>query len=196
MSDSLTNKLALEEFKQMREDLRKREEAMHQILTFTTTAFTALLATASAFIFQHPEAHSIVYSYVFLIVQSVLIFGLAMMASHRDDVYRIGYYIMVFYEERYGGAEWHIHLTKLREVATDESLDPVTLIFWSLFMVSSAIFLLSLNYHNNSIVLNAPWLVVTGLWLRCQTNEFHKDRSYIKAHWVSVRDSFPRDKSL
>ncbi len=190
MSETLDQKLAVEEFKQMHELIRQREGAMNQTLSLIITAFSGILAVMSAFVFKDHDKESIIYCYLFLCVQPFLVFGLAVLTSHRDDQYRMGLFLMVFYEELRGdGPKWHVHLARFRQLEAGESQDSVTLIVWSLYSISSALYVASLHYHNYYILMNSVLLIPTAIWIRYQNGRFLRDRSYIADLWRKLRDT-------
>jgi len=188
MTDAFSEKLILEEFEQLYEDIRQREVAMTQILSFTTTGFTALTTAISAFVFQPHQRESVIYSFLILITQPTLAFSLAMLSSHRDDILRAEYYVDVFIEERYGGVGWITNKSKFYTVKSGgRSHDATSLIFWTLFSISSGLFISSIFYHNASL-LNAVFIIGPGALLFAQNKKFHRDRSYIRDTWCRIRD--------
>jgi len=86
MGESIADKLAVEEFKQIHEHMRQHETAMSQILTVTTTASTTLLAGTAAFVFQSSQKNALIYCYLILAPIPFLIFMLNILTSHRLDI--------------------------------------------------------------------------------------------------------------
>src|SRR5208282_4573418 len=172
MAETIAEKLAVEEFRQLHEHMRQRETAMGQILTVSTTGATTLLVATAAFVFQSLENKSLLYCYILLLPIPFLIFTLDIITAHRLDIYRMGYYLTIFYEEKYGGAEWGIRSFRFRELRRGESQDAVTLVFWSLFAVSSALFITAISLHGTRLFLNTLILIPLALWMAHQHRKF------------------------
>ena len=187
MTDTLAEKLTMQEFEQLYEDIRQREVAMTQILSFTITGFTALTTAISAFVFQNHQKETVVYSYLILATQPTLAFSLAMLSGQRDDIFRAEYYLEVFYEARYGGASWVTNKTKFQSVSSGRSHDATSLIFWTLFAISSGLFISALYYHN-SWLINILLLLGPGALMLAQHKKFHRDRSSMRDTWCRIRD--------
>lgn len=180
MAEIIAEKLAVEEFRQLHEHMRQHETAMGQMLTVSTTGATTLLVATAAFVFQSLENKSLVYCYILLLPIPFIIFMLDIITAHRFGIYRMGYYITVFYEEKYGGAEWGIRSFRFRELQKGESQDAVTLVFWSLFVMSSALFVTSVSLHGTMVFLNTLILIPLALWMAHQHRKFHQDLRPIK----------------
>ncbi len=121
MAEAISDKLAVEEFKQMHEHMRQREAAMGELLTVTTAGAMTLLAATAAVVFQSLPSSPLVYCYILLLPIPFIILMLSILTLHRLDIYRMGYYLNVFYEEKYGGAEWGIRSFRFRELRKGES---------------------------------------------------------------------------
>lgn len=124
--DAIKSKLRVEEFNQIHQHLRQREEAMNQLLNLTATGTTTLLAAIAAFVFQaaasSPERILVWHCYLFVLPVPLVIFGLSMLCAHRDDIFKMGYYISVFYEDAAGGPAWGIRIENLRTLANRKTL--------------------------------------------------------------------------
>jgi len=77
----------------------------------------------------------------------------------------MGYYLTVFYEERYGGVKWGIRSFRFREIRKGEIQDAVTLVFWALFAVSSALFVAALSIYGERVFLNSLILLPLAFWM-------------------------------
>jgi hypothetical protein len=64
MTEAISDKLVVEEFKQMHEHMRQRETAMGQLLTVTTTGAMTLLAATAAVVFHSLQSSPLVYCYI------------------------------------------------------------------------------------------------------------------------------------
>jgi hypothetical protein len=195
MTGALAEKLAMEEFEQLYEDIRQREVAMTQILAFTITGFTALTTAISAFVFQNHQKESVVYSYLILITQPTLAFSLAMLSGHRDDIIKIEYYIGVFYEEKYDKVKWITRKAKFKLFDPSNSHDATSLIFWTLFAISSGLFISSLYYHNSSLI-NSALILGPATLMFTQHKRFHRSRSSIRDTWCLIRDGDARKSCI
>lgn len=190
MEPSISERLAIEEFNQLHQHMRQREEAMNQLLNLSVTGSTTILAAVAAYAFQLstavPNKLEVYHCYLFLAVMPVLVFGLAMLAAHRTDIYRMGYYLNVFFEERWGGAEWGVRSFRFRELMKGESQDPIALVFWSLFAAASSLFLFCLSLTNSLAWPHAIALLPFAFALAVQHRSFRKDRRPMKAVWQAV----------
>ena len=193
----LTDSLVVEEFSQVHEHLRKREEAMNQLLTLTVTGATTLLAAIAAFVFQfainNPNKLTITLCYLLLAPILFLFFVLPMLSLHRDDIFKIGYYIEIFFEQRFGGAMWHMSLDRLRQQLKGESQDLAVLALWTLFFISSALFSVSLAFLKNYSLLHMLTLAPLLIVMIFQHRKFMRDRSYFKRAWIAVKKQHPNE---
>ena len=191
MTDTLADQLTVQEFEQLYEDIRQREVAMTQILSFTITGFTALTTAISAFVFQNHGKETVIYSYLILITQPTLAFSLAILSGHRDDIIMAEYYIELFYELKHGGAGWVTRKTKFRSFHAGRSHDATSLIFWTFFAISTGLFVSSLYFHNASL-LNTALTLGPGALLFVQHRKFNRDRSPMRDTWERIQAGGPR----
>lgn len=187
---SLRARLRAEEFAQMHQHLRQREEAMNQLLNLTATGATTLLAAIAAFVFQaataSPERVLIWHCYLFLLPVPLIIFGLSMLSAHRDDIFKMGYYIKVFFEDASGGPAWHIRLEPLRRLG--ESQDPALMVMWSLFAVATTLFAVGLSIVEGDAIFHLLTIVPLFAWMVMQHSRFMRKRQYIECAWRSIRE--------
>jgi hypothetical protein len=176
----------------MHEHLRKREEAMNQLLTLTVTGATTLLAALAAFVFQfattNPDKLTVTLCYLLLAPIPFLFFALAMLSSQRDDIFKIGYYIKVFFELGIGGAMWGVSLDRLRQDVRGESQDPAAFALWAIFLISSALFCVSLTFLKGWAVAHALIVAPLLFAMLFEHRRFMKDRSYMERAWIAVKE--------
>jgi hypothetical protein len=194
---ALADALRTEEFIQIHEHIRQRDGSMSNILTLVVTATTTMLAAVAALVFplttNTPNKVSVWYCYLFLTPLPLLIFGFSILSSHRDDIYRMGFYLHIFVEETYGGASWHVRLAALRKRIRGESHDPSLGIIWSLFALSSFLFLFSIHFASLSMGLYALILILPFAALAYQHRRFTASRSHFGSEWAAVKRAEERD---
>lgn len=162
---------------------------MGHILNLMATASTTLVAAIAAFVFQSygasPAKFSLWECYLFLLPIPLMIFCLAMLSAHRDDIFKMGYYVKVFFEEQFGGAGWVVRLDALRHLG--ESQDPAILVVWSLFAVATVLFTLSLYFLRQSSYLHLLALIPFVLGMVVQHRKFMRNRESMMTAWEVVR---------
>ncbi|SAL51284.1 hypothetical protein AWB72_05423 [Caballeronia concitans] len=110
-----------------------------------------------------------------------------MLTAHRDDIFKIGYYINVFFEERFSGPAWHIRLAHLRYMG--ESQDPAVYVAWTLFSFNSILFVISIFIWTKEVSPHALVIVPVFFVMLWQSKQFLKNRDYIKDAWIDVRNN-------
>jgi hypothetical protein len=189
MEASLVSKLLVEEFIQMYELLRQREESMNQLLNLMATGTTTLLAAIAAFVLQvagsSPDKLLVWHCYLLLLPAPLTIFGLSILTSHRDDIYKIGYYIKVFFEEKIGGAAWHIRLENVRNLG--ESQDPVLVIMWTLLAIMATLFAICLHLVACSSRLHLLSLIPFVIFMAIQHYRFMRSHRSVEQAWILVQ---------
>jgi hypothetical protein len=93
---------------------------------------------------------------------------------------------MVFHEEEYGGAGWNTNLTAFRRLHRGEANDAISQLYWSVFTISSVMFVTSLAIHHASLI-NAVVLIPLILWMFWQTRAFHRKHNDILTVWRQVK---------
>ncbi len=191
--ERLAEKLALDEFAQMHEHIRKREEAMNHLLTMTVTGGTTFLGAIAAFVFQlgiaTPEKLSIPICYLLLFPIPFVLFALSTLSSHRDDIFKMGYYIKVFIEEPVGGAMWHRRLESLREKISGESQDPTAWALWCLFLVSSGLFCISVIFLKEGAFHHCSTVIVLIGAMVGLHRRFLRNRGDIEKSWQEIKSA-------
>jgi hypothetical protein len=189
----VSESLVVAEFSQMHEHIRKREEAMNQMLTITVTGATTLLTAVAAFVFQvgiaNTSKFTIVFCYLLLAPIPFIFFTMATLSSHRDDIFKMGYFIKVFIEQPFGGAKWGTCLDVLRKQVRGESQDPATLALWALFASSAGLFGVSLSMLSRPALLHLLAVVPLLLLMLGLHMAFMRDRKSIEDAWIRVRDA-------
>jgi len=144
-----TEKFRIEEYKQIRDEIKAREQTIGQLFTVTVTASAAILSAVAAFIFRS-DANALAmlspaYAYAFLGPHALIVPVLFLLASHRRDIHRSGTYLHVFYEETGAGPQWETLLAKYRSQRSGESLNPLPLTFWALWLLCIVGFVFALS---------------------------------------------------
>ena len=162
---------------------------MNQLLNLTATGATTLLAAIAAFVFQaataSPERVLIWHCYLFLLPVPLIIFGFSMLSAHRDDIFKMGYYIKVFFEDSSGGPAWHIRLEPLRSLG--ESQDPSVMVMWCLFGAASVLFCVGLSLLGGTAIPHLIAIVPLFVGMVVQHSAFMRKRQYIEAAWRNVK---------
>jgi hypothetical protein len=191
----LAEKLALEEYKQLHEHIRQREGAMVTILNIAaaggTTLLAATLGTFFKLYYDQPEKMSVLLCYLFLVPMPLLCFSLSMLSAHRDDQYRIGFFLEVFYENRFGGATWHQALRWYRSKGRRESHDPSALVIWAIALASAFAFIAALvafikNGRPPHVIVHALSLVPVFLFMTWQHRRFMDERRDLIKPWTEA----------
>ena len=145
----------LEEYRQVRENIRLLCKGIGQFSLTAIIASISLISAISIFIFK-PEFNIKGQLYFipvlfFLFPPLILINILKILSSHRRDIHRMGSYLQIIVEEtNFNMLGWESHVNKLRkEIMHDnkylrgESFDFIPWLFWVIFGVSV---LLALTY--------------------------------------------------
>jgi hypothetical protein len=115
-TDEERNKFKMEEYKDLRADIRQRDTSMTQILLFGLVANVTLISGISAFYFnvytKSPGDITAKLSYFFLTPVAIIIPILAILNSHRRDIRLFGSYIKVFYEDVGYGPTWEFNMAR------------------------------------------------------------------------------------
>jgi hypothetical protein len=163
MSESI-EKFRIEEYKQIRDEIRAREQTIGQLFTVTVTASAAILSAVAAFVFRS-DANALAmsspaYAYAFLGPHALIVPILFSLASHRRDIHRSGTYLHVFYEEAKAGPQWETLLAKYRSLRGGESLNPLPLTFWALWILCTVGFLFALS-RIEPLWCSLQWLIAS-----------------------------------
>lgn len=186
----------IEEFKQLHEHIRVFEVATVNVFTVSLVASVTLLSAVLAWLFeQHatdPGRLRVGFCYVLLGPGVLSVFTLALINSYKTAIYRMGYYIKVFFEEPGEGPQWHIHLVRYRTLAHGEQNDPAPLILWAMLVISFVLFIVSLVLIRGPEFLSKEWwhftvpLLLTIEMVR-QHLAFASDRKTIEKTWRQIK---------
>lgn len=191
MSQSI-EKFRIEEYKQIRDEIKAREQTIGQLFTVTVTASAAILSAVAAFIFRS-DANALAmsspaYAYAFLGPHALIVPVLFLLASHRRDIHRSGTYLHVFYEEAKAGPQWETLLTKYRSQRGGESLNPLPLTFWALWSLCTVGFVFTLS-RIAPPWCSLQWLIASVVVLISLCLLVVADRSFRQAA-THVRDDY------
>lgn len=159
----------IEEYKQLREEIRQRDSSMTKIFHTGLIANISLVSAISAFFFNmlsdNPSSISVHLSYFFLAPILLIIALLSMITAHRQDIRKIASYIQVFFEENKCGPTWETSHNEMTKYNPEEAHDFVPSALWCLFLICIYLFLYSLHltvkkmisFHSLSIL---PFIIV------------------------------------
>ena len=185
----------IEEYKQLREEIRQRDSSMTKIFHTGLIANISLISAISAFYFKmfidDTSSMSAHFSYFFLAPILLIITLLSMITAHRQDIRKIASYIQVFYEENKCGPTWETAHNEMAKYNPEEAHDFVPSSLWCLFFISIALFIFSLHLTGNKIVslhtlVPLPFIIVmTGLHLRYSDTKESFYKKYLNA-WREI----------
>jgi hypothetical protein len=184
----MTAKFQIEEYKQVRDEIKAREQSINQLFVIGVVASISILSAVSTFFSKQPPITEPVYAYVFLSPLAVIIPILYVLISHRRDLHRSGTYLHVFYEEPGLGPMWETRLAKFRDRQKGESLDAIPWTFWAITVVTVAGFVFTLN-GITSFACNTWWLSATVTVGSAITFLINGHAKFAHAS-VSVRDGY------
>lgn len=171
---------------------------MGQIMNWSVTGASTIFAALAAFVLQTYATDvtklEIFHAYLFLVPAPLLVYSFAMLASHRNDIYRKGYYLAAFFDEPMRGAEWTVRSLRFRELMPGESQDPAAWIFMALFAISSGLFVSVLVLIGCQMFPHLLCLAIFFVAMLHQFFRFTKDKSPMYSTWLQVKKDCAEQK--
>lgn len=160
----------------------------------TVVSYTTLMAAIFGVFFQtyatDPRKLTTPFCYLFLAPGILVAAAFSLINAYRSNMYRLGYYSMVFFEERFGGAGWETRLAAFRRSTRGgESGDPMANVLWALMCVSAGLFVFALVLvqagHLWQLAAPAPLV----LFMLLQHWAFVGRRKAMEQKWRNIRIS-------
>jgi hypothetical protein len=146
----------VEEYKQLKEEIRQRDSSMTTLFHTGLIANISLVSAISAFYFKMysdaPSCVPILLSYFFLAPILLLISLLSMINSHRRDIRKIASYLQAFYEDTQSGPTWETAHNEMAKLNPEEAHDFVPSTLWCLFVICISLFYYTLHLTGQNIV--------------------------------------------
>jgi hypothetical protein len=147
---------SIEEYKQLREEIRQRDSSMTKIFLTGLIANISLISAISAFYFKmfsdSSSSLSAQLSYFFLAPLLLIIALLSMINAHRQDIRKIASYLQAFYEDTKCGPSWETAHNEMAKYNPEEAHDFVPSSLWCLFSTCIALFFYSLHLVGINII--------------------------------------------
>lgn len=177
----MDNEYELEEYKQLRSELSDREAAIRRYFLFCIVSTGSIMASAATLFFSKNPSSTLSsnisswFPYVF-ISPIVIILPLSfLMVANRKDIFFIGTYLKVFYDQRNLGTKWETSIEKF--YANEErkhSLDGIPRTIFMLVSLSYIAFVMAergLKGHFeisawHIIIVLIPYLLIVVFWLK------------------------------
>jgi hypothetical protein len=197
MNQPMDEALAQREFDQMHDHMRLVLDTISKIVNYSVAGSTTFLGAALAFFSSQLKDNRLnsVLCLIFLLPIPFIIFSMMQLAAHRKDAFKMGYFIKVFYEEKYGGACWHVASDIWRKHNKGESFDSARFLLWSLFLCALFLYAIAIYETPNPEYLQTlvvPFLVFAMMYT---DKVFMKGNSDIYHQWKMVEIQYSREKS-
>jgi hypothetical protein len=185
----------IEEYKQLREEIRQRDSSMTKIFHTGLIANISLVSAISAFYFKmfsdNSFSISVQLSYFFLAPILLIIALLSMINAHRQDIRKIASYIQIFYEDNNCGPTWETAHDEMTKYNPEEAHDFVPSALWCLFSICTALFVYTLHLTGKNIISLhllslLPFIIVmTATHLRYADSKEKYYKKYLK-EWKEI----------
>jgi len=177
------------EYEHLFESIRQQEEAMTLILNIVVTACTTLNAAIGVFVFQQSTI-LLRHCFLFAAAMPLPIFCLSMLNSHRDSMYRLGYYVEVFVEGRFRATGWCTRLAKYRTQVKGESYDPALWLLWFFFLTPIGLGVLALalaaKHPTWPLAIVVLGVAIGGVAMIHQHKNYRAHREEIREKWRCI----------
>jgi hypothetical protein len=195
-TNEICEKFSIEEYKELRAEIRQRESNMTQFLVVGLVANVTLISGVTAFYYNMykntPNEMFPILSYLFLAPAVIIVPLLLILNSHRRDIRLIGSYIQVFYEETGYGPLWEIaHDKRANYNADREGHDFIPVTFWGLLLICLALYGYNLYLCSSITIyyLPIPLLIImimaaTHMSYNSSKHEFYRKNLEM---WRSIR---------
>ena len=203
--DSNSILYCIEEYKQLREEIRQRDSSMTKIFLTGLIATISLISAISAFYFRmlidNSASLSVELSYFFLAPLMLIIAMLSMINAHRQDIRKIASYIQAFYEDTKCGPIWETAHNEMAGLNPEEAHDFVPSSLWCLFLICITLFFYSLHLVKVEIlsVYALPALpfimVMIAFHLRYMDSKKGMYDKYLDA-WRTIYKRFNNERDL
>jgi hypothetical protein len=163
----------------------------------SVVAYTTLLSAIFGFFVQTYRTGSsnlgTPFCYLFLAPGLLVVMSFAIIRAYRASIFRLAYYLLIFFEKEFGGAGWHLNLIEYRKTksAKDrETGNSFSLILWTLLIISVGLFTFTLVLvHARPWHFGAPLPLIFSMIF--QQRDFLRVAQRIEKNWHTVKAAQP-----